>query len=148
MAGDLGTGVYVKKILDALTSGLGLTFNGSAISSTNLLPTLDGGPYQSVIRTYTASADMTTAAAITATPDTGKKVVAMDIVVSTDTAMNIAIQMETSANVLAKFYMPANSTLQITLRGYIKGDAVNKRIFGKASVSGNVAFTVVQFSEA
>jgi hypothetical protein len=108
----------------------------------------DNGPSQTLTRTYTASADMSTAAAITAAPASGKKIVLMDVLISTDTAMNFALQMETSATVLAKVFLPANSVMQVTLRGFIKGDTADKKIYGKASVSGNVAITAVYFSEA
>ncbi len=109
--------------------------------------TRDAGPAQSVTRTYTASANMTTAAAITAAPPTGFYVVAEDILISTDTAMAFDVEMETTANVLAKVYLPANGTAQITLRGYIKGDTAAKKLQGKASVAGNVAITAVYHYE-
>jgi hypothetical protein len=108
----------------------------------------DNGPSQTLTRTYTASADMSTAAAITAAPTSGQKIVLMDVLISVDTAMSFSLQMETSANVLAKFYLPANGTMQVTLRGFIKGDAADKKIYGKASVAGNVAVTAVYYSEA
>jgi hypothetical protein len=108
----------------------------------------DNGPHQDVTRTYTESADMTTAAAISPAPGTGKKIVAMDILVSTDTAMNFTVQMETTGNVLAKVFLPGPGTAIITLRGFLKGDANNKKLFGKASVAGNVAVTAVTFAEA
>jgi hypothetical protein len=100
------------------------------------------------VRTYTTSADITTAAAITAAPTGGQKIVATDIMVSSDTAMLFSIQMETSANVLAAVRLPANGSVQISLRGYLKGDAADKKIYGKASVAGNVYITAVYFSEA
>jgi hypothetical protein len=117
-------------------------------SDQSAISTKDAGPSQTLTRTYTTSANMSTAAAITPSPTTGQKIVAMDILVSTDTAMNFSVQMETSNNVLAKIYMPANSSAQITLRGGLKGDVADKKLFGKASVSGNVAITAVTFSEA
>jgi len=144
---DLQTGLKPAdwpKIFVGLVNAL-LSPSGSNTSAIN---TRDGGPQQTLTRTYTTSSDMTTAAAISAAPEAGKKVVAMDIVISTDTAMNFIVQMETSTNGLLKVFLPANGAVQITLRGYLKGDAADKRLFGKASVAGNVAITVVQFSEA
>ena len=111
-------------------------------------PTKDAGPSQTVTRTYTASADMTTAADICADPASGQKTVVMDIIVSTDTSMSFTIQEETSETVFAKIYLAANSTAQITPRGYIKAAVADKNIMGKASVAGNVAITTVYFSEA
>lgn len=108
----------------------------------------DDGVAQVVTRTYTASADMTTAAAITAAPTSGQKIVAMDILISTDTAMSFDIEEETSATVFAKVYLPANGSAQVTLRGYLKAAVADKKLMGKASVAGNVAITAVYFSEA
>lgn len=110
--------------------------------------TKDAGPNQTVVRTYTASADLTTAAAITAAPASGQKIVLMDVLISVSIATVVTIEMETSANVLAGFHMPANSTLQITPRGWLKGDAADKKIFAKSTVAGAVKFTAVYFSEA
>ena len=129
-----------------IQSGVAGTAND--VSVDNPLPTLDGGPAQAVTRTYTASADMTTAAAISAAPDSGLKIVAMDIIISTDTAMSFTIQEETSDTVFAKVYLPANGVVQLTPRGYLKAEVADKKLFGKASVSGSVAILVVSFSEA
>jgi hypothetical protein len=131
-----GGGVKVS-VVDALPAGT------NAIGSTK-----DNGPHWTVVRTYTESADMTTAAAISAAPTGGQKVIGDDILISSDTAMNFKIQMETSTNVLAKVFIPANGTVQITLRDALKGDAADKKLFGKASVAGNVAITCCQHSEA
>ncbi len=108
----------------------------------------DAGPSQTLARTCTVSADMTTAAAITPAPASGQKIVAVDNLVSTDTAMSFTVQMETSNNVLAKVYLSGPGTAQLTLRGYMKGDAADKKLMGKASDAGNVAITAITFSEA
>lgn len=110
--------------------------------------TTDSGPAWTVVRTYTTSADMTTAAEITAAPTSGQKIVADDILVSTDTEMLFTVQMETSANALHSLRLPANGTAQITLRDGLKGDAANKKMMGKASVAGNVYITACYHSEA
>lgn len=129
-----------------IQSGVAGTAND--VSVDNPLPTLDGGPSQDVTRTYTASADMTTAVAISPAPDSGLKIVGMDFVISTDTAMNFSIQEETSATVFAKVFLPANGTVHFSPRGYLKAEVADKKFFGKASVSGNVGITVISFSEA
>lgn len=129
-----------------IQSGVAGTAND--VSVDNPLPTLDGGPSQDVTRTYTASADMTTAVAISPAPDSGLKIVGMDFIISTDTAMSFAIQEETSATVFAQVYLPANGTVQLTPRGYLKAEVADKRFYGKASVAGNVSVTVVSFSES
>lgn len=143
--------VGAEGVADPLTAGQKTKANSVPVtlaSDQGPIDTKDAGPAQNLTRTYTESANMTTAAAITAAPNAGEKVVLMDVLVSADTAMNFSLQMETSNNVLAKVFLPANGVAQITLRGFVKGDAADKRIFGKASVAGNVAITAVQFSEA
>jgi hypothetical protein len=108
----------------------------------------DAGPSWTAVPTYTTSADLTTAATITAAPTSGQKVVADDILISAAVAMEFTLQMESSTNVLASVFLPANGTAQITLRDGLKGDAADKRIFGKASAAGGVRVTVNQHSEA
>lgn len=110
--------------------------------------TKDAGPSWTVTRAYTTSADMTTAAALTAAPTAGQKIVLDDIIISTDTAMLFEIEMETSANVLAAVRLPANGTVQLTLRNGLKGDAADKKLFGDASAAGNVYITCCYHSEA
>jgi hypothetical protein len=108
----------------------------------------DNGPAWTTTRTYTTAADLTTAAAITAAPTTGLKIVADDILISADTAMLLTIQMETTANVLAAVCLPANGTVQITLRDGLKADAASKKLYAKASATGNVYITACYHSEA
>ena len=108
----------------------------------------NSGLSQTLTRTVTTSADMTTAAAITPSPSSGQKVVLTDALISSDTEMVFTLQMETSNNVLAKLYLGANQTVSFSLQGYLKGDAINKKIFGLASATGNVSITAITFSEA
>lgn len=138
---DNGDGTYSEVVY---TGGAAALPAGTSVIGA----TKDAGPSQTITRTYTASADMTTAAAITAAPASGQKIVLMDVLISVSVATVITLEMETSANVLAGFHMPANSTLQITPRGWIKGDAADKKIFAKSTVAGAVKFTAVYFSEA
>lgn len=141
-------GTQAWKAVKLHDNGDGTYSEQTMISANSTVAATDKGPAQTVTRTYTTSANMTTPAAITAAPTSGQKIVAMDILISTDTAMSFDVEMETSANVLAQVYLPANGTAQITLRGYLKGDAANEKLNGKASEAGNVAVTAVYFSEA
>lgn len=109
---------------------------------------LDAGPAQSVTRTFTQNNDISTARDITVAPATGQKIVAMDVYVSVETACYVTVQMETSGNVLAGAYCAANSTVPFTLRGYLKGDAADKKLQVKSSVASKAAVTAVYFSEA
>jgi len=131
-------------------SGRGVT-NPAAVNLGDVLldssaSVQDGGPSQTLTRTYTTSADMTTAADITPAPGSGEKIHALDILVSSDTQMLFSVQMETSANVLAAVRLPEDGTVQITLRGEIVADAANKKLQGKASAAGNVYITAVTYS--
>lgn len=110
--------------------------------------TKDAGPNQTLTRTYTANADFSTARDVTVAPAAGLKIVAMDIVISMASAGLVTVQMETSANVLAAFYMADNSTVVVTLRGFIKADAADKKLQVKSTVASAGAVTVVYFSEA
>lgn len=161
LAADDVSGVLFQRMKIAL--GVDGTFTGDLATgqatSANSLPvvissdqsaisTKDAGPAQTLTQTYTSSADMTTAVAITPAPTTGQKIVAMDILISSDAAMSFTVQMETSNNVLAKVFLPVYGSAQISLAGGLKGDAINKRLFGKASVTGNVSITTKTYSEA
>lgn len=121
-------------------------------SDQTALATKDAGPnWTSVFGVSSAavvSADMTTAAAVTAAPTSGQKLVIVDIVASTDTAMNILFEEETSGTDIFKVFLPAYGTVQITPRGKVKLATADKKLTAKASVAGNVAFTVTSFSEA
>lgn len=120
-------------------------------SDQSAVATKDGGPnWTSVFGVSSAavvSADMTTAAAVTDAPTGGQKLVIVDIVASTDTAMSLLFEEETSGTDIFKVFVPANGTVQITPRGKIKLATANKKLTAKASVAGNVAFTVSYFSE-
>ena len=108
----------------------------------------DGGPYWKPSRKVVASANMTAAADITDAPAGGQKILADDILISSDTAMRFDVVMETSGNVLASVYVPANGVAQITLRDGLKGDLANKKLQGRASAAGNVRVTTCWHSEA
>jgi hypothetical protein len=90
---------------------------------------------------------MSTAAAISAAPTAGQKVVADDIIIFSDTAMSFTIQEETSETVFAKVFLAANGSAQITLRDGLKTAVADKKFFGKASTSGNVTVTLCSHSE-
>jgi len=143
----LGTGsVAIGKL--AANSGVDIGDVTLTTGTSSVGGAKDDGPQQTITRTYTTSADMTTAADISPAPTSGNKIVAMDVLVSTDTAMNFIVQEETSATGFAKVFLPANGAIQITLRGYIKAAVADKKLQGKASAAGNVAITCITFSEA
>lgn len=108
----------------------------------------DGGPGWVSKTTYTTSADMSTAAALTDAPISGEYLVIDDIFFSSDTALNFEFEEETSGTVFLKVYVAANSALQLTPRGKLKLPTADKKLFGDASGAGNVAITVFYHSEA
>lgn len=110
--------------------------------------TKDAGVNWTIVRTYTTSADLTTAAAITAAPTGGQKLVLDDCLVSSAVASEFTIQEETSATVFASVFLPANGTAQITLRDGLKTAVADKKFFGKMSAAGNVRVTACYHSEA
>jgi hypothetical protein len=127
--------------------GAGPTVDGHG----TLIPyhqSLDGGPSWTPARKYTTSANMTTAADITNAPESGLKIVADDILISSNVALEFTIQEETSATVLASVFIPTNGTVQLTLRDGIKAAVADKKLQGKASIAGNVRITCCWHSEA
>lgn len=122
--------------------------DGTISEQTAIQKTSDNGPSQTITRTYTTSADMTTAVAISPAPTSGQKVVAIDVIVSALTALEFTIQEETSGTVFDSVLLPANGTVQLTPRGYFKTAVADKKFFGKASVAGQVRVFVNSFSEA
>lgn len=152
-AADGAPALPLSGLSDVNLSGAGagdlLTYNGADwVPLATPIPATDSGPTWTATRTYTTSADMQTAAALTVAPTSGQKIVLDDIIISTDTAMLFELEMETSGNVLAAVRLPANGTVQITLRDGLKGDLADKKIFGDASVAGNVYITACYHSEA
>ena len=119
-----------------------------AAGSNTIGGTTDAGIASTSVLTYTASADMTTAAAISAAPTGSQKIVVDDIIFSSDTAMWFEFEEETSGTVFAKVFVPANGTVMITPRGKFKLATADKKLFGDASVAGNVAITTICHSEA
>jgi hypothetical protein len=140
-----GSTTYPTKLID---NGDGTYSDALTVTTGAVEGMADAGPSEDLglVQTYTVSADMSTAATITNMPVSGKKLALYDLIISAGAAMSYQILMETSNNVLAMFYMPANTTLQITPRGLLKADVVDKRIFGKASVAGAVSVTAIYCS--
>lgn len=112
----------------------------------------DGGPAQTISlgvagKAFT-SADATTAAAVSDAPQSGMKLVILDVIASSDTAMFLLFHEEsTAANLYYKVFVPANGTVQITPRGKCKLTTVDKKLMVDASASGNISVTCIYYSE-
>ena len=159
VTGGAGQTADVKVTLDSETVTVGSITAGdnnignvdvaSIAAGTNSIGgTKDNGPHWTSVFTYTTSADMTTAADLTAAPSSGQKLVITDIVVSADTAMSISFQEETAGTVFIKLFLPANGSAQITPRSKLKLNTADKKLQGDASVAGNISVTVWYYSEA
>lgn len=109
--------------------------------------TLDGGANWTTTYTYTTSADMSTAADITAAPTSGEYLVITDILVSSDTQMLFEFTEETSGTVIGALRLAADGTAQITPRGTWKLPVADKKLQGDADGAGNVYVTVFYHSE-
>lgn len=94
------------------------------------------------------SADVSTAAAVTDVPTTGQKIVLDSVVISSAAAITVDLQEETSAAIIAKFYMPVNSTVTWKPEGKVKLATINKKLMVHASGAGAVSVTAVYHSEA
>ena len=109
---------------------------------------VDAGISHTSTWTHTASADMSSTAALTAAPTTGQYIVVDDVLFSTDTEMNFTFEIETAGTDNVIVYVAANTTIQFTPRGKWKLATADKKLHGKASAAGNVAITVWYHSEA
>jgi hypothetical protein len=122
------------------------------VSLLNPLPTCDSGAGWTSVYGVGGSAvisnNLTTPTAITDTPETGKRIVIDDIVVSSAVAMSVTFEEETSGTVIFRVFLPADGTIQITPRGKVKLSTANKRVMARSDVSGNVAITAIYHSEA
>lgn len=110
---------------------------------------LDAGAAIEGTKTYTTSADMTTAADIGPAPTSTEKSVLLQAVISVDTAMQFTLQMETTpGSERVSFYLPANGSVIFVPRHPLKLGTADKKWQGLASVAGNVAIHTTTKSEA
>lgn len=125
--------------------------DGDRLSSAKRMPVrgADDGPGWAVEWKHTQSADMSAAAvAVTDHPDSGKKRVITDIVLSAAADMTVTLRDELAGTTWGIFYLAALSPVQITPRSPVKLSQVNSRLTAQASTSGNIAIEVASYSEA
>jgi hypothetical protein len=95
------------------------------------------------------SADASAAdAAVTDAPTSGQKIVVDDIICSSDTKLALSFKEETSGTLLAKIFLPADGSAQLTTRGKLKLATADRKLVVRASAAGNIAVTVLYHSEA
>ncbi len=92
--------------------------------------------------TYTTSADMQTAADITAAPPTGQHLVVTDILIAADTAMVFQFLEETSGTAIGAVRLIPTDSLFISPRGRWRLPTAGKKLQGDAGAAGNVYVTV------
>lgn len=110
-------------------------------------PASDAGPSQTVIMTpFTSNDASVTPVDLTTTPGASLKAVAMDIIVSVVTACQVNIITEDGTGFA--LHMGANSTVQLTPRGYIKGATNNKKLQITTSIASVVSGICNWFAEA
>lgn len=114
----------------------------------------DGGPSWTSVWgvagvPFTSADQHSAVASVTDAPTTGQKLCIDDLIFSTDTAMNVTFKEETSGTVVfGPWYVAANTTLQVTLRGKKKLPTVNKKLQVITSVAGNITVQAGYHSEA
>jgi hypothetical protein len=143
-----GTALIGKVGIDQATANAnGVVVKSAIPTGTNTIGgTKDAGPSQTVTRTTFASADCSATPVDLTTAPTAKPV-AMDIIISVATACTVHINTETTG-LLFDVYMAANSTVQLTPRGYIKGATAAKKLQITTSVASAISGLCVWFEEA
>lgn len=103
----------------------------------------DSGIGLEVNREFNESADATSGLTITSTPEASNHILVYDLIVSVDTDMTLTLRTVTSNTVYNKFYMPANSVVQITPRGGIFIEEQGEALEVVASAAGNISIYVI-----
>ncbi len=111
-------------------------------SSRDLLNKIYSGTY-----TYTTSADMQTAADLTAAPPAGQHLVVTDIMIGADTQMLFQFLEETSGTCIGTVDLILDDTKFISPRGRWRLPVAGKKLQGDAGASGNVHITVWYYYE-
>lgn len=107
----------------------------------------DNGPGWEPSRLYTTITAATTTD-ITTAPVAGKKIYLDDCLISCDAACAVSIVEETSGTVFAKVFVPANGTVQVTLRDGLKAAVADKKLRAITSAAVNTSITATWHSEA
>jgi hypothetical protein len=143
-AGGAGLRGWLSAIWTKLNASLAVT--GTFWQTTQ--PASDAGPAQTVTRTpFTSNDASVTPVDLTTAPGASLKAVAMDIIVSVVTACQVNIITEDGTGF--SIHMGANSTVQLSPRGYAaKGTANNKKLQITTSVASVVSGVCNWFAEA
>jgi hypothetical protein len=140
-----GLGVDVTRIATGTNNIGDVDIASIATGTTTIGAIKDAGINWTRVQTYTTSSNMTTAAAITAAPTAGQKIVLDDLLVSVNKACLFDIEMETTGNVLAAIRLPTDGSAQLTFRNGLKGDAADKKLYGKTSVAAATIYITASY---
>lgn len=98
---------------------------------------------------FTSADQHSAVASVTDAPLSNQFLCVDDILVSVDTAMSVTFKEETSGTVVfGPIYLPANGTIQVTLRGKRRLSTSGKKLQVLTSVAGNISVLVGYHSEA
>ena len=107
------------------------------------LGSTDDGPNIEGTKTYTATADITTAADIGPAPSAVEHSVLLQAVISTNTAMKFTMQMETTpGDERISFYLPANGSVVFVPRYPIKLGTKGKKWQAISDTVGDVTIHI------
>lgn len=119
-----------------------------AVTLSGTLPAADAGSNYTTLRANISTADLTTAADLTAAPTSGQKIVIDDLEVSSDTAMRIDLIEETSGTVVRSIYISSYAPTPLTTRGKFKLPTADKKLRVQASTTGNLRVFCLYHSES
>lgn len=140
----------IAQRLTTMLTGLSLAAGSASIGATK-----DDGPNWAsvwgVSDAPVASADMSSATNVSDAPTSGQKIVIDDVILTNRTtgALECTLTCETTgAVVMGPLQVPANSSIQITLRGKRKLATADKKVKATWSAAGNVNVLIGFHSEA
>lgn len=141
--------------LETLITATNAALAAAIPAGTNTIgATLDAGPSWTSVWgvsgvPFTSADQHSAVASVTDVPTSGQKLCIDDLIFSTDTAMNVTFKEETSGTVVfGPWYLPANTTIQVTPRGKKKLPTANKKLQVITSVAGNITVQAGYHSEA
>jgi len=111
--------------------------------------TADAGPAWSPLHFVFNSTNQSAAAtAVTGAPTVGEKISITDLIISVGSAMIVTLTDEVLGTVLWRFYMAANTTVQIAPRTPRKLPSANSHLNVQTSASGNIQIETSYYSGA
>src|SRR3990167_3014525 len=118
-------------------------------TSDGALKTADAGPAWTASHFVFNSTNQSAAAtAVTSAPTAGEKLSITDLIISVGSAMIVTLTDEVLGTVLWRFYMAANSALQVTPRTPRQLPSANSHLNVQTSATGNIQIEASYYSGA